>query len=44
MYNTNETACQRYTMELLATGNSYCCLSILYGDVSLKRSKQMQND
>ena len=25
-------------MGLLATGNSYCCLHVLYGDVCLKRS------
>ena len=26
------------TMELLAAGNSYCCLHVLYSDVCLKKS------
>ena len=26
------------TMELLATGNSHCCLYVLNGDVCLKRN------
>ena len=26
------------TMELLATGNSHCCLHVLHGDICLKRS------
>ena len=29
MYITNKSACLRYTMELLATGNSHCCLHVL---------------
>ena len=38
MCNVNETVCLKYTIELLATGNSHCCLHVLYGDVFLKRS------
>ena len=34
----NETKCLRHTMELLANGNGYCSLHILYGNISLKRN------
>ena len=26
-------------MEMIATGNNHCSLDVLYGDVSLKRSR-----